>query len=111
MKKLKRPHVTAINGLESSTMYAKSPGDYCCILTDISMPTMDGLESARRIRQHERAHRLRQTPIIALTGLAGEGVQEDAVASGVDLFLTRPVTLKTLTEALESFGLGEGHPR
>lgn len=106
MRKLKRPHVTAINGLESATMYAKSPGDYCCILTDISMPTMDGLESARRIRQYERAHRLRQTPIIALTGLAGEGVQEDAVASGVDMFLTRPVTLKMLTEALESFGLG-----
>lgn len=108
MKKLKRPHVTAINGLESSNMYARSPSSYCCILTDISMPTMDGLESARRIRQHERANRLRQTPIIALTGLAGEGVQEDAVASGVDMFLTRPVTIKRLTEALESLGLGPG---
>lgn len=105
MKKLKRPHVTAINGLESSTMYAKSPGDYCCVLTDISMPTMDGLESSRRIRQHERANRLTKTPIIALTGLAGVGVQEDAVASGIDMFLTRPVTLKRLTEALDAFGL------
>lgn len=105
MKKLKRRHVTAVNGLESSTMYAKSPSEYCCILTDISMPMMDGLESARRIRQHERAHRLKQTPIIALTGLAGVGVQEDAVASGVDMFLTRPVTLKRLMEALEAVGL------
>lgn len=105
MKKLNRPHVTAVNGLESATMYSRAPHDYCCILTDISMPTMDGLESAQRIREYERAHRLRQTPIIALTGLAGEGVQEDAVASGVDLFLTRPVTLKMLTEALQSFGL------
>lgn len=105
MKKLKRRHVTAVNGLESSTMYAKSPSDYCCILTDISMPMMDGLESARRIRQYERANRLKQTPIIALTGLAGVGVQEDAVASGVDMFLTRPVTLKRLMEALEAVGL------
>lgn len=105
MKKLKRPHVTAINGLESSTKYANSPSDYCCILTDISMPTMDGLESSRKIRQHERANRLAQTPIIALTGLAGTGVQEDAVASGIDMFLTRPVTLKRLTEALDAFGL------
>lgn len=105
MKKLNRRHVTAVNGLESSTMYAKSPSDYCCILTDISMPMMDGLESARRIRQFERANRLKQTPIIALTGLAGVGVQEDAVASGVDMFLTRPVTLKRLMEALEAVGL------
>lgn len=105
MKKLKRRHVTAVNGFESWTMYAKSPSDYCCILTDISMPMMDGLESARRIRQHERANRLKQTPIIALTGLAGVGVQEDAVASGVDMFLTRPVTLKRLMEALEAVDL------
>lgn len=105
MKKLNRPHVTAINGLESSNMYEKAPSDYCCILTDISMPIMDGLESARRIRQYERVNRLRQTPIIVLTGLDGENVQEDAVASGVDLFLTRPVTLKRLTEALEAVGL------
>lgn len=105
MKKLRRPYVTAINGLESSEMYAHRPSDYCCILTDISMPVMDGLESARRIRQHERANRLEQTPIIALTGLAGAGIQQDAVASGVDMFLTRPVTLKRLVEALESVGL------
>lgn len=105
MKKLSRPYVTAINGLESSEMYAHCPRDYCCILTDISMPVMDGLESARRIRQHERANRLQQTPIIALTGLAGAGIQQDAVASGVDMFLTRPVTLKRLVEALESVGL------
>ncbi|POS73325.1 hypothetical protein DHEL01_v208281 [Diaporthe helianthi] len=105
MKKLKMPYVTAINGLESSEMYAHCPSDYCCILTDISMPIMDGLESARRIRQHERTNRLDQTPIIALTGLAGAGIQQDAVASGVDMFLTRPVTLKRLVEALESVGL------
>ncbi|KAG8159802.1 hypothetical protein KVR01_010439 [Diaporthe batatas] len=105
MKKLKRPYVTAINGLESSEKYAHCPSDYCCILTDISMPVMDGLESARRIRQHERANRLDQTPIIALTGLAGAGIQQDAVASGIDMFLTRPVTLKRLVEALESVGL------
>ena len=105
MKKLKRPYVTAINGLESSEMYSHCRSDYCCILTDISMPIMDGLESARRIRQHERANRLETTPIIALTGLAGAGIQQDAVASGVDMFLTRPVTLKRLVEALESVGL------
>lgn len=105
MKKLNRPHVTAVNGLESATMYESAPTDYCCILTDISMPVMDGLAAARRIRQFERVHRLKQTPIIALTGLAGVNVQEDAVASGVDMFLTRPVTLKRLTEALGAFGL------
>lgn len=94
-----------MNGLESSSMYEQAPSAYCCVLTDISMPLMDGLQSARRIRQFERDHRLKQTPIIALTGLAGVAVQEDAVASGVDMFLTRPVTLKTLMEALEAVGL------
>lgn len=69
------------------------------------MPIMDGLESTRRIREFERANQLRPSIVIALTGLSGADVQQDAFASGVDLFLTRPVVLKGLVDALKVTGL------
>ncbi|KAK3938666.1 hypothetical protein QBC46DRAFT_389771 [Diplogelasinospora grovesii] len=105
MVKLKHPHTTAMNGLEAMELYIKSPSEYSCILTDISMPVMDGLESTRRIREFERANRLKPAVVIALTGLSGVDVQQEAFASGVDLFLTRPLVLKGLVDALETMGM------
>ncbi|KAK5661624.1 hypothetical protein OQA88_9724 [Cercophora sp. LCS_1] len=105
MLKLNHPHATALNGLEAVNMYTKSPGDFNCILTDISMPVMDGLESTRRIREFERTNKLDPVKVITLTGLSGADIQQDAFVSGVDLFLTRPLALKGLVKALESTGV------
>lgn len=71
------------------------------------MPVMDGLESTRRIREFELAQKLKPVTVIALTGLSGEEVQQNAFVSGVDLFLTRPVVLSSLKGALEATGHGE----
>jgi CheY-like chemotaxis protein len=59
---------------------------------------MTGLEASREIRAFEREHRLPSVTIIALTALASEEVQKEAFASGIDLFLTKPVRLKELGE-------------
>lgn len=69
------------------------------------MPVMDGLESTRHIRDLER--RLSSTPItiFALTGLASAETQKEAFASGVDIFLTKPVRFNVLTERLAERGL------
>lgn len=69
------------------------------------MPVMDGLEATRHIRGHERSNQLHPVPIIALTGLASDSTHQEALESGVDVFLTKPVRLKVLTEVLESMGL------
>ncbi|KAK3395293.1 hsp90-like protein [Podospora didyma] len=105
MIKLGQPHSTATNGLEAVEIFTKSPSEYSCILTDISMPVMDGLESTRHIREFERDRKLKPTVVIALTGLSGADIQQDAFVSGVDLFLTRPLVLKGLVKALESTGV------
>lgn len=69
------------------------------------MPVMDGLESSRRAREFERAGQLPPCKIIAVTGLSGADVEQDAFASGIDVFLTRPVTLKTVVDTLVGLGL------
>ena len=106
MNKLKHPHVAAVNGLEALQIYTSStPNTIRCVLTDISMPVMDGLESARRIREFERKEKRKPAIIIALTGLDGQEVKQEAVASGVDLYLTRPLMLKGLEKALIATGV------
>ncbi|KXJ85133.1 histidine kinase G7 [Microdochium bolleyi] len=67
---------------------------------DISMPVMDGLEATRGIRELEFVEQLEPSKIIALTGLASAEVQKAAFASGVDVFLTKPVRFKDLSPLL-----------
>lgn len=101
MKKLKHSYQIARDGLEALESYKSSAGHFSCVLMDISMPVMDGLESTRRIREFEQAQNLAPSLIIALTGLASESTQQEAFASGVDIFMTKPVQLKQLADVLD----------
>ncbi|KAI0186838.1 hsp90-like protein [Xylaria flabelliformis] len=101
MKKLKKPYRTATNGLEAFKTYTASPSKYSCILMDLSMPVMGGLESSRKIREFERSQRLQSvTTIVALTGLASLDSQQEAFASGMNLYLTKPVRLKEVADVI-----------
>lgn len=69
------------------------------------MPVMDGFNAARSIRSIEK-QRGPETPIsliIALTGLSGSNDEMEALNSGMDLFLTKPVTLKNVSKILDKW--------
>jgi CheY-like chemotaxis protein len=74
------------------------------IQPDISMPVMNGFEATRFIRslENERAEQKPAT-IIALTGLSSTRDETEALTSGVDLFLTKPVSLKELSRLLDEW--------
>jgi DNA-binding response OmpR family regulator len=55
-----------------------------------------GMTSTRNIRRFERQHNLGHTCIIALTGLASSSARLEALESGVDHYLTKPVQFKRL---------------
>ncbi|KAK2035298.1 histidine kinase [Colletotrichum zoysiae] len=103
--KLGKKFRTAVNGLEAVQAYKRRPDECRCILTDVSMPVMDGFEATRQIRAHERSLKLRPATIIALTGLGSDESQNEAFGSGMDLFLTKPVRLEELSSILMSRGL------
>ncbi|CCF37041.1 histidine kinase [Colletotrichum higginsianum] len=105
MNKLGRKYHTATDGLQAVEAYKKNPSACKYILTDVSMPVMDGFEATRQIRAHERLLALKPATIIALTGLASNDSQNEAFGSGMDLFLTKPVKLKELSSILKSRGL------
>ena len=78
------------------------------------MPICDGFESTARIRKLEKHRRKVRHPvggrrsfIIALTGQASSRDQDQAFSSGVDKFVTKPMSLshlKMLLNELESAG-------
>jgi len=76
---------------------ALSKGRYSLVLMDCEMPVMDGFTATKRIREREKLMRLPQTPVIALTAHAIEGVREKCLASGMNDFLTKPFSFAQIT--------------
>ncbi len=71
---------------------------YDVVLMDMQMPEMDGIEATRRIIQKwQPAERPR---IIALTANAMQGDRELCLEAGMDDYLSKPIRLENLVEAL-----------
>jgi CheY-like chemotaxis protein len=80
---------------------------FAAILMDCQMPVMDGYEATRRIRALEPAGG-RRVPIIAMTANAMEGDREKCLEAGMDDYLAKPVTGKSLHSKLELW-IGNSH--
>lgn len=71
------------------------------ILMDCQMPLMDGYEATRHIRQWEREGNKPHMPIIALTGGSSLSDRDHCIVSGMNDYLSKPVSLKSLVTTLE----------
>ena len=90
----------AENGQEALDMFTGSePDTYDAILMDLRMPVMDGLESARRIRELERPD-ARTIPIITVTANAFESDVRKTLEAGMNAHLAKPVEPEILYETV-----------
>lgn len=69
------------------------------VLMDVRMPVMDGLEATRLIRDRE-AEAGGHVPIVALTAGALAHERDACLAAGMDDYLVKPFTLRSLREKL-----------
>lgn len=85
----------AMNGRDGMNAAHKQKPDL--ILMDLSMPEMDGLEAARRIRKDPLTA---STPMIAVTAHALPGDRQRALDAGCSDYVTKPIDLAELVETV-----------
>lgn len=87
--------IRAMNGFEVIAKFDSFTPDI--IFMDVKMPEMDGLEAMRRIRKFS------DIPIIVVTSFAFESDRKEAIDSGCDDFITKPVSFEVLSKSLAKF--------
>ncbi|MBT8049313.1 MAG: response regulator [Xanthomonadales bacterium] len=85
---------TAASGAEGLDLLERR--SFAAVIVDLEMPGMDGLETARRIRQKTGS----QPPILALSGHAGSEYVASSRAAGCNAYLTKPADRKTLVDTV-----------
>jgi PAS domain S-box-containing protein len=88
--------VVADNGGEALGLMRRQRFD--CVLMDVQMPVMDGLEATRRIRGDPQ---LRDAVVIAMTANAGVDDRARCMAAGMNEFVTKPVAPALLYATLD----------
>ncbi|HLO18194.1 MAG TPA: response regulator, partial [Anaerolineales bacterium] len=85
----------ASNGIEAVESIERQT--YDVILMDVQMPEMDGLDATRDIR---KLTNVQQPHIIAMTANAMEGDREMCIAAGMNDYISKPIRVNELVEAL-----------
>jgi len=106
----KRGFEVAVASDGREAVEALEAGPFDLVLMDIQMPTLDGLEATKIIREKEK-----QTgdhlPIVAATAHARKEDQEECLKAGMDAFITKPIRmaalLKTVRQVLSASRVGE----
>lgn len=76
---------------------AYEPGAFDCIVTDVRMPAMSGLELQRHLRRVDSA-----VPVIVITSDTGPTIRAQALEGGAHAFMTKPVEDSVLLRHVQS---------
>ena len=93
---------TAENGAEALEKVSTSkPGTYDLVLMDVQMPIMNGYEATKRIRKLKDPA-IANISILAMTANAFDEDRKKALESGMDGFLSKPIVIEELVQALKN---------
>jgi two-component system, cell cycle response regulator DivK len=73
------------------------------VLVDLCLPDMHGLEVAKALKQNPRTAEI---PLIALSGLAEQDIEAQALEAGMAAYLVKPIDTQTLVELIEKLTVG-----
>ena len=91
------------NGREAIEVLAARAQEFDLVLLDLHMPEMDGLSALREIRRGRCGPRAQAMWIIALTADAREEERARGIATGLNDYLTKPLSIVDLENALKRF--------
>lgn len=99
LEKLGHTVVVAGNGREAVELHGTHTFD--CILMDIQMPVMSGVEATEAIRRTEAEARGTRIPIIAVTAHTLPGDRQRFLEAGMDECVGKPVLVGKLLQVLQ----------
>ena len=111
LKKTERAHdvIVAHDGLEALRYLCGDPDSGQppmplpqVVLLDIKLPKINGLETLRRIRSHERTQLL---PVVILTSSQEDRDMTESYRIGANSYIRKPVDFVQFTEAVRQIGL------
>jgi len=106
LRKMGHEVTLACNGREAYELWGD--GNFDLILMDVQMPEMDGTEATVQIRAVEQETG-EHIPIIAMTAYAMSGDRDRYLDTGMDEYITKPVSYKRVEEAIARFYRVEDH--
>jgi CheY-like chemotaxis protein len=84
---------TAHSGIRALEVLAEARSEFDCLILDINMPEMDGIELCSRVRKIEG---YRRTPIIMLTAMSERDFMDKAFKAGATDYATKPFDVNDL---------------
>jgi CheY-like chemotaxis protein len=91
----------AANGREALQM--QRDFGYDIVFMDCQMPVMDGYETTRALRRHEREVGAQRVPVIAMTAAAADEDRRRCLEAGMDDYLSKPIDELALNALLVRF--------
>ncbi len=95
-------HVTLAENGKKALELLEQANNFDCILMDVQMPEMDGLETTAIIRSEQKFNAIADIPIIALTAFAMKEDKENFLAAGMNDYLSKPVSIEELVKKLNT---------
>jgi len=88
------------NGIDVFEKFQRNK--YDLVFMDIQMPVVDGIETAKMIREYE-SDKDKSVPIVALTAKTMSWEQDILAESGMDAYIIKPIEMNRLEEILERY--------
>lgn len=98
LKKMGHAVQTAANGIEALEIMRRCTFD--CVLMDVQMEVMDGLEATKNIRADVSKFFDPQIPIVAMTAYAMSGDRERFIMAGMNDYISKPFDRNNLAHIL-----------
>jgi FixJ family two-component response regulator len=107
MKRLMRSLGHRVEAFASAADFLASPrlGETACLIADVNMPVMTGIELYRNLKSSDRA-----IPTILVTAYGDDDVESRVLKDGVICYLRKPVDEKQLKECLLAALQRRGQP-
>lgn len=92
--------LTACNGRDGFAVWQQYYQRLSAVITDCTMPEMDGFALSRAIRQKEKENNFLPTQIIGLTALSRHEAETACLNAGMDMCFTKPLSIEQLKPLL-----------